>query len=73
MCAQTEENEAVLVGGVIGIVEEQGALVVENGRCFLESNTMLAAVDGVLGRVPPEAQLRHDYSVHTLGGWYNDL
>lgn len=53
----TEQDEAVLVLGMIRIIEQQGALVEECEGGLLEGEAMLRPVRFVLRVVPLETQL----------------
>ncbi|HEX4337777.1 MAG TPA: hypothetical protein VH062_17830 [Polyangiaceae bacterium] len=63
--AQTEQDEARLAVGMIGVVEEQRIVVREDALCFVERNAMLAPIRVAFLGVPFESELRHPDIVHT--------
>jgi hypothetical protein len=50
--AQTEQDEAVFVVGVIGVIDEQSMIVQEDGLGLLERNAVLSLVDAILAEGP---------------------
>jgi hypothetical protein len=52
--AQTEENQALLVLGVVGIVDEAGTFIGEDGLRIFEADSVLARVQRGLPGVPFE-------------------
>lgn len=56
---QTKEDESVVLGGVIGIGNQEGVLVKEDRSSFLKGYAGRTAVSDVLALVPFEAQFGH--------------
>jgi hypothetical protein len=57
--AQSQQNEPVLVLGMIGIVDQYGTLIEENRMRFIERHAVLPAVRRVLPVVPFEPEVSH--------------
>jgi hypothetical protein len=51
---QSEQNESLLISRVGGVVNQDGAIIREDGLSFLERNPVAASVAGILLRVPLE-------------------
>ena len=56
--AETQEDESVLTF-LIGIVQQNGPVVKEDGLRLFEGNAMFAPILGALAFVPLEAQVPH--------------
>jgi len=59
-CAQAEQDEAILVGGMIGIVDQPGALIREYRFGIVKTDAMFPEIGGRLGGIPLESQFGHD-------------
>jgi hypothetical protein len=57
--AQPEDQETVLVDGVVWIVLQKAVFICKNACRFVESHLVLAPIGGRLPRVPSEFQLGH--------------
>ena len=57
--AEAQQDEAVLAGRVIRIVDQQAVFVAEGGDGLLERNAVFAPVGGSLGGVPLEGPVAH--------------
>ncbi|HEY9425552.1 MAG TPA: hypothetical protein VIR34_00245, partial [Gemmatimonadaceae bacterium] len=55
----SEEDEAVLRGGVVRIIDQESAVVAEDSDRLLEGDTVLAPVRGGLARISLEGELSH--------------
>ena len=60
--AQAEEGEPILVGGMIGVDQEDSLLVCEDSLGFVERDAMLSDVLSSLCGVPLEAKVIHAVS-----------
>ena len=58
-----QEDETILVLGVIGVEELNGVLAIESSARFLEGNAVLPNVPPVLPPVPLKPELFHKYNV----------
>ena len=61
--AQAQKHEAILVVGMVGVVDEQGMIVKEDRLSFLERNAMLALIEATLSGVPVESKATHETTV----------
>ena len=63
--AQTKENEAVFVIGVIGVVNQASPFICEDALRFLEGHAVLLLVRTRLDGIPFEAKRCHMHIVRT--------
>lgn len=56
---EAEQNEPILALGMIGISNQKGVIIRENGRGLFKRDAMLPAVGGVLSLVPFKPQFSH--------------
>ena len=54
---QAEEDEPILLCRMIGIVNQEGILIKEDGSGLFKGNLVPSEVDGVLGGIPFELQV----------------
>ena len=66
---QAQEDEPLLAGRVIRILDQDRGLVTESGLRFLEADPVPAPIAGRLGRIPSEVQLAHGSNVCTMYAW----
>ena len=66
--AQAEKDEAILVFGMAGIIEEQRVLVDKDGFRFTERNTVLATIRLALALIPLKSQPSHTDTIPTTYG-----
>jgi hypothetical protein len=64
-CAESQEEEAVFVFGMLGIMHEQSVVVAEYSLALFKRNTMLPLVAGAFSFVPCEPNWFHAYIVVT--------
>jgi len=62
----SEEEESVFFLRVAGIMHQEGVLVCEHCRAFLEGHAMIALVESILSLIPHNPQIAHINNVLTL-------
>jgi hypothetical protein len=63
---QTKQNQAFLIFGMVGVVNQLGTLIEECGLRFLEAHTVLLKIGRGLSFVPVKGQCAHAKSVVTM-------
>ncbi len=69
--AQTKDDKAILLLGVIRVRVFDGVLIRKDRRGFCKSYSMFSFVGGGFSRIPNELQIVHDYIIITLYLFFN--
>ncbi len=64
--AQTKKNKAIFVVRMIGVVDQLGALINEDGLGLLEAHLVLPQIRGGFSIIPFESKSAHSRSVTTM-------
>lgn len=68
LAASAKQHEAVFIGRMLRVVDDDGMVVEEGRTSLIERNAVLSLVGGCLATVPFESQLLHHYIVVTTYG-----
>ena len=61
--AESEDDKPLFFLGVLGIIDDQGFLIVEYGLSFFKSDMVFFFVDGVFVLVPLKSDRFHNYII----------
>jgi hypothetical protein len=64
--SQTHQNKPLLLERMVGIVQQSGEFIIEDGFGFFKGYAMLFLINSVFATVPRKGLDSHNYNIFTI-------